>query len=294
MSTTITAPKSTATRRASPGVDRIRPAVTAAGVVRGVLLTLAAIVVGFPVYYTFLGALLPPEQLANGSLLPHGLTFDNFRAVVREVPLGRQYAVSLAVTAVQTAAEVVTSALAAYSLVFARWPGRRVVFVFIIATLAVPGDALVIPNYVSVTGLGLTDTVLGIALPYLAAGYTTFLLRQAFLSFPLEVWEAARLEGCSHLRCLFQIVLPATSPAVTTAAMWSALAAWNGYFWPLLITDSPGSRTIQVGLSQLTNSELANPGVLLAGVAMVLVPTLLLVIVGQRALLHGLTRRSAR
>jgi ABC-type glycerol-3-phosphate transport system permease component len=151
----------------------------------------------------------------------------------------------------------------------------------------------VIPNYVTVTGLGLGNTVLGITLPYLAAGYTTFLLRQAFLSFPREVWEAARLDGCGHLRTLFRIVLPVSSGPLTTAMLWSALAAWNGYFWPLLITDNPQSRTVQVSLGQLANVEVTNPGVLLAGVALVLLPTLVLVIAGQRVLLTGLARTAS-
>lgn len=276
--------------RRRPQRERWRPA----KVLRVVLLVLATVIVGFPVYYTFLGAFLSPRDLAGGSLIPSSVSLANFRTVLAEVPLGRQYLVSVAVTVLQTIAQIVTSALAAYALVFVRWPGRRIVFLFIIATLAVPGDALVIPNYVSVTGLGLTNTVLGITLPYLAAGYTVFLLRQAFLSFPPEVWEAAQLDGAGHLRTLFRIVLPMTRPTVTTAAMWSALAAWNGYFWPLIITDTADSRTIQVGISQLTNSELTNPGVLLAGVAMVLLPTLILVVAGQRALLSSLSRTAPR
>jgi ABC-type glycerol-3-phosphate transport system permease component len=262
--------------------------------IRAALTVIAVIVVGFPVYYTLLGSLLPARELASGSLLPRSLTLDNFRTALSEVPLGREYLISVLVTALQTAAEVLTSALAAYALVFTRWRGQRVVFAFIVATLAIPGDALVIPNYVTVTGLGLTNTVLGITLPYLAAGYTVFLLRQAFLGFPREVWEAAMIDGCGHLRCLLRVVLPMTSQAVATAAMWSALAAWNGYFWPLLITDEASARTIQVGLGQLANSELAAPGVLLAGVTLVLLPTLLLVIAGQRFLQAGLARGMPR
>lgn len=259
-------------------------------VLRIVLTVIAVLVVGFPVYYTLLGSILPPGQLATGSLLPRSATFANFRAVLEQIPLGREYLNTIAVTALQTSAELLTSALAAYALVFAQWRGRGVVFGLIVATLAVPGDALVIPNFTTVTGLGLTDTILGITLPYLAAGYIVFLLRQAFLAFPREVWEAARLDGAGHLRCLFRVVLPIIRPTLVTAALWSALGAWNGYFWPLLITDKDSSRTIQVGLGELTNSDIGSPGQLLAGVTLVLLPTLVLILAGQRALLTGLAR----
>jgi ABC-type glycerol-3-phosphate transport system permease component len=281
----------TSTERHTVAAGRRRP-VTAGQAVRVALTVAAAVVVGFPFYYTVLGSLESARDLAGGTLLPHSLTLANFRTALHQVSFGHQYLVSVAVTVVQTTAEVVTSALAAYALVFTRWPGQRIVLALIVGTLAVPGDALVIPNYVTVTGLGLTNTILGITLPYLAAGYTTFLLRQAFLAFPHEVWEAARLDGSGHLRCLRQVVLPMTRGAVTTAAVWSALAAWNGYFWPLLITDRDSARTIQVGLGELTNSELTDPGALLAGVALVLIPTLILVVAGQRVLLSGLARNT--
>jgi len=131
---------------------------------------------------------------------------------------------------------------------------------------------------------------MGVVFPYLAAGYSIFLLRQAFAAIPGEIWEAARLDGCGDVRALFAVVMPACRPQVTTAVMWSALAAWNGFFWPLLITDSANARTIQVGLSQLVTSEGASPSVIFAGTALVVAPTIILVIAAQRFLVNGLSR----
>jgi len=202
--------------------------------------------------------------------------------------------VSVAVVVLQTTAQLVTSALAAYALVFPSWRGRALAFALVIATLAVPGESLVIPNYELVTSMGLRDTVLGIVVPYLAAGYTIFLLRQAFAQLPRELWEAARLDGCGDLRALFLVVMPAARSYVTTAALWSALSAWNGFFWPLLITDSPGNRTVQVGLAQLVSGESMSPAVISAGTALVLIPTVVLVVVGQRFLLSGLVTAALR
>lgn len=215
----------------------------------------------------------------------------NVRTALEVIPLGSQYLMSVAVTLVQTGAQVVTSALAAYAVVFPSWRARPAVFAAILATLAIPGESTVIPNFELVSSLGLRDTVLGVTIPFLAAAYPAFLLRQAFASLPREVWEASRLDGCGNLRSLIAVVLPMARSQVLTAALWSALSAWNGYFWPLLITDSPQRRTVQVGLAQLAVGESTTPGVIYAGTLLVLLPTLLLVIGGQRWLISGLAAR---
>jgi ABC-type glycerol-3-phosphate transport system permease component len=262
-------------------------------VLRWAWLSGVCLIVAFPVYVTVVTALLPPGDVTSGRLLPDPgrLTLANARQALDSIPLGRQYLVSTLATALQTGAQVLTAALAAYALVYPRWRGRAVAFAVMVGTLAIPGESTVIPNVELVTRLGLRNTVLAIALPFLAAGYPVFLLRQAFLGLSREVWEAARLDGCSHLRCLGQVVLPMARPQLITAALWCALAAWNGYFWPLLITDSPDRRTVQVGLAQLVSGESTNPGVIYAGTLLVLLPTLLLVLAGQRFLVRGLAGR---
>jgi multiple sugar transport system permease protein/sn-glycerol 3-phosphate transport system permease protein len=124
----------------------------------------------------------------------------------------------------------------------------------------------------------------------MAAGYPIFLMRQAFSAIPREVWEAARLDGAGDIRALFGIIIPLCRPQVINAILWSALAAWNGFFWPLLITDTASARTIQVGISQLASSEVGNPAIIFAGAVLVVVPTMILVIVAQRFLVNGLSR----
>ncbi|MFJ2815707.1 MULTISPECIES: carbohydrate ABC transporter permease [unclassified Streptomyces] len=262
-------------------------------VARWLWLGAVVLVVVLPVYVTVVTALLPRSDVAAGRLLPvpGRLTLDNVRFALDAAPLARQYLVSVAVTVGQAGAQLVTAALAAYALVFPRWRGRGIVFGLVLATLAFPGESLVIPNFELVTGLGLRDTLLGVVIPYLAAGYAVFLLRQAFLTLPRETWEAARLDGCGDLRALLHVVLPMARPQLVTAAMWCALSAWNGYFWPLLITDSPQRRTIQVGLAQLVVDQATSPAVIYAGTLLVLLPTLLLVLFGQRFLVRGLASR---
>ncbi len=256
-----------------------------------VVLFLAAIIF-LPVYVSFVSAFTPTGEIARDGLIPRvdHLTLNNFSQATNAIPLFREYLVSVAVVTLQTLAEMLTGALAAYALVFPQWRGRRLAFGLVLVCLAIPGESIVIPNYELVSSLGLRDTILGVVLPFLAAGYPIFLLRQAFAAVPVEIWEAARLDGCGDIRALFAVVMPTCRPQVTTAVMWSALAAWNGFFWPLLITDSEKARTIQVGISQLASSEVGSPSVIFAGTALVVVPTVILVIAAQRYLVNGLSR----
>lgn len=265
-------------------------------VARGAAIAVLVSIVLLPVYLTFASALFPTGEFLRSGLLPplSRLTFDNIATALGAVPFVPQYLTSITVVVLQTAAQLITSVLAAYALVFPRWRLRGITFGAIIVTLGVPGESLTISNYDLVSSMGLRDTVFGIVLPYLAAGYTVFLLRQAFAAFPFEVWEASRLDGCGHVRSLMGVVLPSCRAHLTTAALWSALSAWNGFFWPLLITDSPQNRTIQVGVSQLVAGEIAVPPVIFAGAALVLIPTVLLVIVSQRFLIGGMAAGALR
>ncbi|MEU1802271.1 carbohydrate ABC transporter permease [Streptomyces sp. NPDC019937] len=255
------------------------------------MLALAAIVF-LPIYVSFVSAFTPNGEIARSGIVPNPthVTLGNFREATTAIPLLREYLVSIGVVTLQTLGQLLTGALAAYALVFPRWRGRRIAFGLVLVTLAIPGESIVIPNYELVSAVGLRNTVLGVVLPYLAAGYPIFLLRQAFASVPVETWEAARLDGAGDIRALFTIIMPACRPQVTNAIIWSALAAWNGFFWPLLITETAAARTIQVGISQLAASEAGSPSVIFAGAVLVVVPTMLLVIFAQRFLINGLTR----
>ncbi|MER7792838.1 carbohydrate ABC transporter permease [Streptomyces sp. NPDC097640] len=261
-------------------------------IVRFTAVMVFAAIIFLPVYVSFVGAFTPNGEFLRSGIVPSpaDVTLGNFHEALTAVPLVREYLVSVGAVTLQTLGQLLTGALAAYALVFPRWRGRNVAFVLVLVTLAIPAESIVIPNYELVSSIGLRNTIFGVVLPYLAAGYPIFLLRQAFAAVPTEIWEAARLDGAGDLRALFTIIMPACRPQVTNAVIWSALAAWNGFFWPLLITDTAAARTIQVGISQLSASEVSSPSVIFAGAVLVVVPTIFLVIFAQRFLINGLTR----
>jgi sn-glycerol 3-phosphate transport system permease protein len=274
--------------RATTTGRRPRPSTLATYLVLVVLF----LVLLFPVYYGLVGSFMG-ERDTNSfppALWPvNGLHPENYTDALRIIPLGHQYLNSVLQTAAITIGQLVTSALAAYAFVFLDLRWRGFWFAVFLSTMMIPYESIIIPNYLLISSWGLKDTIAGLALPFLAGGFGVFLLRQSFLAFPIELRDAARVDGAGHFRFLISILLPLSRPTLAALGIWSALNAWNMYFWPLLATEAPENQTIQIGISQLQTSDGDSPGMVLAGVMLALFPTLLLVIFGQRFIVRGLT-----
>ncbi|WP_130176540.1 carbohydrate ABC transporter permease [Cryobacterium sp. SO1] len=242
---------------------------------------------------TFSGTTDPIASLQR--LIDGQWTIDYVVSAFDRAPLLQQGLNSVLVTLAQTALQLVTSLLAAYALVFGRL--RRfagVLLAVFLVTMMIPSETTIVANYLTIRSFGLYDTLTAVFIPYAASAYSIFLLRQAFLSFPTEIREAALLDGTGPLRFLMQFLIPLCRPAVVTVIVTSAIAAWNGYLWPLIVTESPESRTAQVGVASLADSSVTDIGSLLAGTVLVSLPTVFLVIFGQRNLVKGLTQGANR
>lgn len=264
-----------------------------------VVLGLAAIPVLFPIYYGFAGAVMGPGDLATypPALVPSELHWRNVRDVFASVPLGRFYLNSAVQAGAITLAQIITSIFAAYAFAFLRLPAKTATFALFLATLMVPWEAIIIPNYLAISEWGLTSgglTYLGLVLPFLASAFGTFLLRQAFLQFPTELRDAAVIDGCGHWRLLWRVIVPLSKPSIAAVGVYVFLSAWNQYFWPLILIRDTEFQTLQIGISQLNDAEVAQPGLVLAGVALSLLPTLAVVIFGQRYIVRGLTAGALR
>jgi sn-glycerol 3-phosphate transport system permease protein len=265
-------------------------------VARVLALLVLAVLILFPVYYTVAGSVMGPGDIASSppALFPHSLTFDNYRGVFKAVPLGRQYLNSAVVALVITMAQLICAVLSAYAFVFLALPLRRTFFAVFLFTLMVPWESIIIPNFLFMADHQLRNTYLALVLPFLAGGFGTFLLRQSFRTFPVELRDAATLDGASNGRFLFGILLPLSRPALASVGIFVFLSAWNQFLWPLLITDTPTMQTLQIGLASLNDAEAADPGLILAGVTLALIPTAALVAFGQRFLVRGLTAGAIR
>jgi sn-glycerol 3-phosphate transport system permease protein len=256
---------------------------------RYVLLASVAFIVLFPVYTTVIAALKPGDRVLHNPLMPDAFTLDVFRDAWTEGHLGRYLVNSFVVAAVVTIAQVATSVLSAYAFAMLDFPGRGVLFVLFLATLLVPLEATLVVNRRTVDSLGWLNSYQGLAVPFLATAFGTFLLRQVFLGLPTDLRDAAAIDGVGHLGFLRHVGVPLVRPTLGALALFSFLSSWNQYLWPNLITTEDDMNTVQSGLRLLRYSALRTPNLLMAGTMIAAVPIFVVLLLFQRQLVRGLT-----
>ena len=261
-------------------------------VLRYLLLSIGAVIILFPLYMAIVNSLLEPSQISHQPppLFP---THPQWHTYPTAWTTGH-LAVYLRNSAIQTfiivAGQLVTSILAAYAFAFLEFPFKRTLFVVFLMTLMIPFEVTVATNLSTVSSLGWFNTFPGLTVPFLATGFGTFLLRQAFLQIPTDLKEAAQLDGYGNFRFLWSVAIPLARPAIAALGVFSFLAAWNQYLWPLLVTGNDNSiRTVQIGLKQLLNTQLDQINVSLAGTIIAIVPLIILLIIFQKQLVRSLT-----
>jgi sn-glycerol 3-phosphate transport system permease protein len=153
----------------------------------------------------------------------------------------------------------------------------------------VPFEATLIPNYQTIQKIGLFNTFPALILPFIASGIGIFLFRQAFLSFPSEIRDASRLDGCGHIKFLFRIVAPINRPIIAAFGLFAFLTSWNQYLWPLVVTQTNSVRTVQIGLRQLAATNFNQIDVVFAGTILAALPIAVLLLAFQKQLVSGLT-----
>jgi sn-glycerol 3-phosphate transport system permease protein len=234
-----------------------------------------------------------PETLRWSSVDDFRGAWGNFRDAWNAAPFDRWYVNSVVITLAGMALEVTNATLSAYALAFLRFPFKNLVFVVILAALMVPPQVTILPNYLTISdvfGQNWINTYQGIVLPGAAVAYGTFLLRQAFLGLPREVLDAAKVDGCGHLRLLWDIVIPMARPVLVTFALISMVAKWNDYLWPLIVTSEEDMRPLTVGITKLFDNEgNTDWGTVMAATMFVIAPLLLVYLWAQRYIIEGIT-----
>ncbi|MCZ2262159.1 carbohydrate ABC transporter permease [Isoptericola sp. QY 916] len=252
----------------------------------------ATVVLDLPLVWLLLASLKTPEELYQVPLqwLPGSPSLDNYAQAAGAIPLGRLLANSIGLTVVGAGLKVALGLACAYALVFLDFPFKKLVFGLVIATLMIPPQITIIPNYTLVASLGWLNTYQGILVPGLASAFGTFLFRQHFLTLPASILEAAELDGAGHWRKLWTFVVPMSTPTLAAVALVSVVTEWNDYLWPFLVVDHADRMTLPVGLTLLQNTDgMSNWGVLLAATVVVTLPILLVFLILQRRLVAGLT-----
>jgi sn-glycerol 3-phosphate transport system permease protein len=186
--------------------------------------------------------------------------------------------------------QLVTSILAAYAFAFLRFPFKRTLFALCLATLMIPLEVTFITNLSTLSTLHWFNTYQGLAVPFLATGFGIFLLRQAFLQIPKDLLEAAQLDGYGHLRFMTRVAIPLARPSLAALGVFSFLAAWNQYLWPLVSTGGSNPLfTVQLGLKQLVGTEANQIPTALAGAVLGFIPLVILLLIFQKQLVRSLT-----
>ncbi len=256
---------------------------------------LAVVIVGVPLYWMLAGSLKTTQEVFSfpPAWLPEHPRWSNYVDAWHAAPFGRFYVNSLIITVVGTAIKLANAVCTAYALVFLPFPRKNLVFIVILAGLMVPEQVTILPNYVTLSnvfGQSWINTYQGIILPGAAIAFGTFLLRQSFLGLPREVIDAARVDGCGHLRLMWDMVIPMSRAAIVTVTLLVAVAKWNEYLWPLVITNTDQMRPLTVGLTYLVNRESNTQwGQVMAATVFVIVPLLIVFALAQKLIIEGIT-----
>ncbi|MFS0781281.1 carbohydrate ABC transporter permease [Bacillus sp. 1P06AnD] len=255
------------------------------------LLVLCAVLVMFPLVYALSISFMNSGEVLQGKLLPSSFSFDNYSKAFERVPLLRYLLNSLVVSLIVMIGQLVLSSLAAFAFVFIPFKGRNLIFFLFVATMMVPWESTMVPNFQTIQSLGWTNTYLGLSVPFFTLAFGTFLLRQNFKSIPHELYEAAQVAGVGRFCFFWNVVLPVSKTSLATLAVYGFLTTWNMYLWPLLVTNTEQARTVQIGIKQMQSNEIASDwGVVMAAVILIVVPTLILLFLGQKQLQQGLTQ----
>ena len=249
-----------------------------------------AIIVLLPLLYAISIALMPSSELFTTelNLFPKHPTMRNFSEALTTVPLVRFIVNSFIVAGTITFGQIVSCSLAAFAFSFLEFPGRGILFALVMATMMVPGEATIISNYLTVAGWGMLDSYPVLIIPYLTSAMGIFLFRQFYMSFPKSLYESAKLDGCTNLRFIVKILLPLTKSAIGAMAVYTFINAWNMYMWPLLVTGSNRMRTVQIGISMLDSVDSQSITLMIAGVVMIIIPSISIFIIGQKQLIRGM------
>ncbi len=255
-----------------------------------IVLSLVALAILLPLVWVALTSFKTDFNAISDPLnpIPHPFTLNAYQTLASgQQPIFLWFLNSFEAAALQTVLILVTASLGAYALARLEFRGKKVVFGAIIATILVPPVIFLIPNYLTVENFGWLDSIWAITIPGAAGAFGIFFLRQFFLGLPVEIEEAARMDGASDLRIFLQIIIPLSRPALATLAVLSFLNNWNDFLWPVYVLLSPQHETLQPGLAVLQGAYTNHYGILMAGALVASIPVLIIFTLAQRQIVES-------
>jgi ABC-type glycerol-3-phosphate transport system permease component len=270
---------------------KLAPRSVLTSLVTHVLLIATCIAIGLPFFWMITTSIKGPTevQVFPPVWWPETPRFDNFVVAWQTAPFGRFYVNSIITACSGVFLQMIIAALAAYAFARIRFRFREPLFMVMLAAMMIPSQVALIPNYVILKHLGWINTYAGLVIPHISSVFGAFLLRQAFLSMPADLFDAAHIDGLGHLRCMLRIALPLARPVVATLTLYYFIGKWNEYLWPLIVTNTQNMRTLPVGLSMVRQAEyIIGPEHLMAASLFVLLPVLIVFFAAQKQLIEGI------
>jgi multiple sugar transport system permease protein len=262
----------------------------------GLLLLAIAAIFLTPYIFSAMAAFKPLAEINSDRAwnLPSHPTFDNFRTIFSQYHFGTYLLNTALVTIILTLGQVTFSLMGAYAFARMDFPGREALFWGYLTMLMVPNVVTMIPLYVMMSKVGLTNTYWALFLPYVfGTPYAVFLMRQYLLSIPSEIIEAARLDGCSEMGILWRVIVPLSRPIIITSTIIAVIFSWNNFLWPLIATNSNDLQVLTVGVANF-NSNFANQwNLVLAGSLVALIPMVIMFVIFQKHIINSVNLTGA-
>ena len=247
-------------------------------------------------FFVMLAVSFTPEGNITGILNGFTPTLQNWKNVFSQIPVSRYFFNSLFVSTLTTIGQVLFSALAGFAFARMNFKGKNILFYTFLLSMMVPPQVNIVPLFWVISKLGLINTYPALILPGIFGGFGVYMMRQFFLSFPKDIEESARIDGASLLKTFFTIVLPLAAPALITLAIFTFIATWNSFMWPLIATNTEDMRTFALGLAVFKGSlrELTLWGELMVCCTICTIPAIIIFIFLKKYLISDITAGSVK
>ncbi len=256
------------------------------------LLITGSITMLLPFYWMVITSLKTPLEALRfpPTWLPTSFQFGNYLEVFRQIPFWRYLANTVLITVTGVLGILITGIPAAYAFARFRFPGREILFMGFLALMMIPLPVYLIPSYMILYKLGWIDTYAAMVVPWIVNIFSIFLLRQHIKQLPQDLFDAARIDGCSELWTLWRIVIPLCKAPIATIVVFNVISSWNSFFWPLIVTNSDRIRPLQVGLAYFSREQSTNYTLLMAATTMAITPLIILFFLAQKQIIASQAR----
>jgi multiple sugar transport system permease protein len=242
----------------------------------------------FPFVWMVLSSLKPFREVYRPKILPENPTLSNYRQILSYSLFPKWFLNSLIVALSTTLSVLFFDSLVGYTLAKFKFPGRNIIFIFILSTLMIPTEMLIIPWYVMSSKLGWIDTYWGIMFPGMITAFGIFLMRQFMETIPDDLLDAARIDGVSEFGIFYKVALPLVKPALASLAILNFIGNWNAFLWPLIVASNSKMYTLPVGLSYFSSENLMRWELIMTGATVSTFPLIIIFLIFQRQIIRGI------